>query len=863
MKPIVRLMSLFMLIGLVAVALPADAQKKKKKKKGKADTEEPAKPKKDGKMPSEITKSCAAYEGLFTVYQDTVTGKSYMQVKADQLDKEYIYFSFVEDGLLEAGSFRGSYRGSKVISFHRYYDKLEIKHQNTSYYFDENNALAKAAEANINTPIIASLSIEAMDEDSGVYIVSADKIFLSETFQMIKPPSSPAFPSFLGGLSKGKTKILDINSYPANTDISVEYVYDNPAPRRGGSSAATDVRYVSIRYQHSLIEMPDNDYQPRRDDPRIGYFMTQVNDMTSFDATPYRDMIHRWNLVKKDPNAAVSDPVEPITWWIENTTPEEFRPIIKEGVERWNVAFEKAGFSNAVVVKVQPDDADWDAGDIRYNVLRWTSSPQPPFGGYGPSFVNPRTGEILGADIMLEFASIRGRLFREEIFSLAGTQMAEEELTKEDIIADMHRCDMGTVMHRNMMFGQAAMRAMNMGDAAEKDFVKQTLYRLCLHEVGHTLGLSHNMRASTLLTPKQIKDADVVAEMGMCNSVMEYPAINFAYDKEDQTAYYDGNPGFYDMWVIEYGYSQGLDDPEAEERRLEAILSRSHDPKLAFGNDADDMRSPGRGIDPDINIYDLSSDPVAYAVERCELVKKVMPKIKDKYTDAGDGYQDLRNAYMSLTGEYTTQLGVMTRQIGGVHIDRAIAGQNAESVPFTPVSEADQKAAMKGLATYAFAPDAFEADEELYRYLMMQRRGFGHFGNNEDPRIHDRILAAQSYALAHLLHPNVLKRIVDSQEYGNTYELDEYMTDLTDAIFKADLRTKVNTRRQNLQILYVKRLISTIGEKSRYSFHARSMALYELNRINRSMRNASSPDTMTKAHRQHISKLIDDALEGK
>ena len=132
--------------------------------------------------------------------------------------------------------------------------------------------------------------------------------------------------------------------------------------------------------------------------------------MTSIDQVNYKDMIHRWNLEKKDPTKKISDPVKPITWWIENTTPYEFRDIIKEGVESWNLAFESAGFSNAIKVKVQPDTADWDAGDIRYNVLRWTSSPNPPFGGYGPSFVNPKTGEIIGADIMLEWVYITNRI---------------------------------------------------------------------------------------------------------------------------------------------------------------------------------------------------------------------------------------------------------------------------------------------------------------------------------------------------------------------------------------------------------------------------------------------------------------------
>jgi len=857
MRTILKASLMLMAILATAAINPADAQKKKRGKKG---GDSPTKEKKDKdalKTISEVTKNCVQYEGLFALYQDTITGKSYIEISEDQMGDEFIYFSNVADGVMDAGFFRGGYRGSKVISFQKHYNRIEVHTENTSYYFDENNALHRAADANINEPIIISEKIAG--KDSASFLIDGDAIFLSEKFSMVKPPSDPKRPSILGGLSKDKTKIQKINNYPENSEITVDYVYENKNPRRGGSAAVTDVRYITIQFQHSLVQVPDNDFQPRRDDGRLGFFMTQVNDMTSFSATPYRDMIHRWNLVKKDTGAVLSDPVEPITWWIENTTPEQFRPIIKEGVERWNIAFEKAGFTNAVVVKTQPDDAEWDAGDIRYNVLRWTSSPQPPFGGYGPSFVNPRTGEILGADIMLEFSAITNRLFRTEVFELAGYHTdADFEVDPENL--DPHMCSAGDHLHHTLMFGLHAMRTSNLDQAAQDEFTQQGLYRLVLHEVGHTLGLSHNMRASTLQSIEDIKNKEKIDAEGLCNSVMEYPSINYALNDEDQTLYYDVTPGAYDHWVIEYGYSEAASNVEAEEIRLEEILNRSDEPNLMFGNDADDMRSSGKGINPDVNIYDLSNDPVGYASERCELVNKIMPKILDEYTIKTQSYHELRNAYFVLTGEYGIQMRLMTRQIGGVRYDRSYPGQESGNTPYTPVSEEDQKAAMSALTKYAFAPGAFDVPENLYNHLQHQRRGFNHFVNNEDPRIHNRILSMQTQCLIHLLHSNVTTRILDSELYGNTYTLDEVMTDLTNAIFKADLKKDVSTVRQNLQVEYVKRLISNTSEKSRQSHTAKGMAFYEMNRIKKSMQSASSPSTLTKAHRQHIIKLIDDAM---
>ena len=265
--------------------------------------------------------------------------------------------------------------GSKIITIERYFNKIDFIIENYSYYFDPESPLSKASSANINEPIVISEEIVAFNIDSTSVLINADNIFLTEAFQQVKSSYSPGYKGFkLGSLSKSKTRYHKFNNYPNNTDVIVDYVYESKYPTKYGSRAVT-IHIISIRIQHSLIELPESGYQPRYDDPRVGYFHTQTNDMTSIDQINYRDMIHRWDLRKKDPNKELSEPIKPIVWWIENTTPIEFRDIIKKGVESWNIAFKKAGFLNAIKVNVQPDSATWDAGDIRYNVLRWTSSP--------------------------------------------------------------------------------------------------------------------------------------------------------------------------------------------------------------------------------------------------------------------------------------------------------------------------------------------------------------------------------------------------------------------------------------------------------------------------------------------------------
>jgi hypothetical protein len=588
------------------------------------------------------------------------------------------------------------------------------------------------------------------------------------------------------------------------------------------------------------------------------FFMEEINDMTTTSIVAFHDVIHRWRLEKKDKGAALSDPVTPITYWIENTTPKELRETIKAAAMRWNFAFEKAGFKNAIEIKEQPDDVTWDAGDIRYNVLRWTSSPTPPFGGYGPSFVDPRTGEILGADIMLEYIFITNRIRQERLFNVGAAAETPQ------LSGDQHFCNAGEELHMTSLFGMSVLEARGLNEVDKRDYIKQSLYYLVLHEMGHTLGLMHNMKASQMLNPKQVNDRSVTQEMGLTASVMDYPAANIATDKTKQGDYFTMRPGPYDLWAIEYGYSEGVDDETAERQRLAKILERSTDSTLIFGNDADDMRSPGRAIDPRVNINDMSNDAIGYSVDRMKLVGQLLPTLKEKYSKRGESYQEMRQAYVIALNEWLNASTTISRYIGGVYVDRSFYGQNGATKPFTPVDIKDQKRAMQALAVYVFSPSATNAPSDLYGYLQMQRRGFNFFGGGEEPRIHDRIMLIQSNVLDHLLHQNTLRRITDSRLYGNKYSAIDMMTDLTNACFKEDAATNANTFRQNLQMDYVKRLIRIADTKTSansYDDIARSAAMAQLKNIKRMISNPNPAlNAETNAHRDHLILLIDKAF---
>ena len=816
--------------------------------------------KKKEKTISELTKSSKKIDGLFTIYQDTVSGKLKMTVSNDQFDKEFIHFSQIADGVTEAGGFRGRYNGGTIFYIKRFFDKIEFIAPNTNFYFDPKSPLSKSKEANISESIFFSTKILVEDKKNGLFLIDTDKMFNSETLTRIKSPRRPGASSnsfSLGSFDKEKSKIREIKNYPKNTNLKTEYVYNNPNYLNGGSDAIADPRHVSIQVFHSLVEMPDEDYEIRYADPRVGYFTTETSDMTSTKTTNYRDMINKWRLIKKNPELKISEPIKPITFWIENSTPIEWRETIKDAVLKWNIAFEKAGFKNAIVVKTQPDDADWDAGDIRYNVLRWTSSPNPPFGGYGPSMANPRTGEIIAADIMLEFVHFTNRVFYEKLYLDPNANMS---LDDDDTHSENfeHICLAGEHVHENILYGKTVYPELSSDDIELGKLEKDNMYRLIMHEVGHTLGLNHNFKSSHLYSPEELTNPELIKGKSINGSVMEYPASNVSLDKSKQAQFSDVSVGPYDVWAIEFAYKPNLTSSEIND-----ILVRSTEPELAFGNDADAMSSSNRGIDPRIMVYDLSNDPIKFATDRFILNKRLMSEIQDKFLKEGSTYEDLRRAFYILNSSSSRAGSVISRFIGGVYVDRSVVGQPGGTKPYTPVNYEDQKKAMNTLAKYIFAPESFKIPNELYNLLARERRGQDFFSGPEDPKIHDQVLGYQTVTLSHLLHPNTLQRIIDSELYGNQYKLTEFMTDLNSAIFDADIRSNnINTFRQNLQATYVSRLIEMVSgtNSRRYKIPAKSMAIYNLEKLSKKLKSKNG-NLSTLAHKNHLKKLIDSALD--
>ncbi len=543
-----RLSFLFTLACIISTGISnaqdASGQKRKKKKETtevKKDTVKDAKP--DNIAITDKVKGSKKTEGLFTIYQDTVTGNIQLYIKKEQLDKEFIYQSYAMNGPTTLGLNQSMHRNTDIFNIKKANDKIEFGLVNTNFYYNKNNPVSKTEGTDIAEAIFLAEKIVA--KDSTGYLIAADGLFLSEKLDPVKPTMSPGIPpgTFfnLGTFNAAKSKYHSIRSYPNNTDVTVDLAYDNPSPLNGGGKDITDARYIRVRIQHTFLELPVNNFKPRRDDPRIGYFGQTVTDLTSTKATPYKDIINRWHLTKKDPSAATSEPVEPIVWWIENTTPLEYRQTVVDAGHKWNEAFEKAGFKNAIVMKIQPDDAEWDAGDVRYNVIRWVSSAYPSYGAIGPSFANPKTGQILGSDITVEWISGSSTPTMDELFAMKNGD--HETYNNHYFHKEGTACTLANELKSQFLLG-VTLAEVNAEDPktisrAHKEF----LYYLILHEMGHTLGLNHNMKSSQMLSPADLHNTAITEKIGLIGSVMDYPAINLSLDRSKQGNFYTTKPG--------------------------------------------------------------------------------------------------------------------------------------------------------------------------------------------------------------------------------------------------------------------------------------------------------------------------------
>ncbi|MEY4427358.1 MAG: hypothetical protein RLZZ182_47, partial [Pseudomonadota bacterium] len=392
-------------------------------------------------------------------------------------------------------------------------------------------------------------------------------------------------------------------------------------------SALPDARSLLVNLRYTLAPLPPAMPAPRPADPRVGYFTTTLTDFSQDLArSPRVRLINRWRLDKLEPDAAKSRPVRPIVYWLDRSIPNEYRPAIREGVLAWNAAFEAIGISGALEVRDATDSEPQDMVGKGQAIIRWMTNHRPSFGAIGPTHVDPRTGEILTADIGIESLSSRAiRQYRSQILPTAqGSESGSASGHAHD-----ETCDHAWLAGEQLAMGLALQglddAALPPDDPKVKTFVEAYLKDVTMHEVGHTLGLRHNFKASQWRTAAELDQPELTARQGLAASVMDYLPINLNLPGQVSGAPFQTTLGPYDFWAIEYGYAPLKGTAEAQKEALRALADRSQEAgqqALAYGTDEDNAL----GIDPSAQLFDLGREPLAFAQRRLDLSRVLLQR---------------------------------------------------------------------------------------------------------------------------------------------------------------------------------------------------------------------------------------------
>jgi hypothetical protein len=861
------------------LSVPDEGEDNEEKKNEKEEKKKEEKKEEKKELPSfeETIKECEKLEGLFSFYVKEDEGKVLMEIMPDQFEK--IFLCSLTRQAAEGYYFdSGAMMWQFPFLLKRVGKRVQLIHKNVRFRADERSPIRKAVERGVSDSIIGSAKVESKPHpDKGSILVDAKGFFVQDIAMVAYSLSEWAKAEY--SFDEENSYIELIKPYQQNVEIEVAIHFKSTKPKSAYTVA--DSRSFFHRYHYSLSAIPETDYRPRLGDDRVGHFLTMYQDYTDLTReTPYVRYVERWHLEKADPDAELSPPKKPIVFWLENTIPPEYREAVKEGILLWNKAFERIGFKDAIQVKEQPEDADWEAGDIRYNTIRWIVHPGGSY-AVGPSRANPFTGEIYHADIRIGADMIRAAFGELEEFvdpvSLdVDRQPPESSLPgKRSFEAILSNHQMGLALHA--AFGWhllSAREGITPDDPKAKEYLHDFIVHLVAHEVGHTLGLRHNFKGSILHPVDKLQDKELTATTGLTSSIMDYVPVNIAPEGVEQGHYWQTTLGPYDYWAIEYAYKPiDATTPEEELEELERIASKVADPELPYGTDEDAFFGP-MGIDPTCNRWDLGEDVLEYHKKQIALAKELWSKVEEHFAKPGTRYQKIRRAFGYGLAQYRIAAMNVPKYIGGIYHRRDHIGDPGGRLPFEPVPPSKQREVLEFLATEFFGPDAFKFSPGLLNKLAPER--FWDFQDTVwrmeriDYPLHEVVISIQRRILNHLYHPILLSRLLDIElRYGegeDKFTMAEMFQRLREAIWsELEGPTNINSFRRALQREHLAKLIELVLKPGgRTPQDASSLARMDLIAIKDGVERALSEgeiDAYTRAHLDETLARIEVALK--
>jgi hypothetical protein len=773
-----------------------------------------------------ITKDAKSDEGVFTVHR--IKDRVYYEIPKDRLGREFLWVSQIAKTTLGAG-YGGQAAGNRVVRWERRGDRVLLRAVSYDVVADAATPISRAVEAANYNPIVMAFNIEALGKDDGA-VIDVTRLFTTDV------------PEFSGRTRVG-ARAFDASrsfveravSFPENINVEATHTYNNPpqegggggrggpapAPGPGGGRGATQLRpgTHSVLMHYSMVLLPEKPMQPRLFDERVGYFSVRQTDYGKEEhRAPERRYITRWRLEKKDPAAEVSEPVKPIVYWIDPATPKKWVPYLKKGVESWQVAFEAAGFKNAVIAKEAPsaqEDPEWSPEDARYSVIRWL--PSTIENASGPHIHDPRTGEILETDIQ----------FYHNVMNLA----------------------------RGWYFVQAGPldpRAKTL--PLPDDLMGRLIEYVAAHEVGHTLGFQHNMKASSMYTAARVRDRAWVKKMGHTPTLMDYSRFNYVAQPEDNIDVADLVPGIgpYDKWATMWGYKPipSARSTEEEKKTLDE-WARQQDatPWLRFSTAGSAGADPG-----ELTEAVGDEDAVASTTLGLKNLRRVADMLMTATTAMpGEPYNDLEEMYGRMLGQWALEMNHVAAIVGGFNSQQKHAGQ--QGVLFTPISRDRQAGAVRFLNDNAFATPDWAVKPEILRRI-------------EPIGVLDRVRAGQQRVLNSLLNSGRIARLVEQETLDGAlaYRPLDFLADVRKGVWKEiydGTTAQVDAYRRNLQRAYIETLANRINGAQAANNDARAFFRGELKTLDADLQTAlgRTTDRATRLHIEDIKSQIARALD--
>lgn len=700
--------------------------------------------------------------------------------------------------------------------------------------------IARSVASNNVGPILAAFPIEAFSADSASFVLDVTDFFAGDTPAIAGLSAGQRRRYQVRRLDAARSYVTDVRAFPLNVEVRHTQTFEAAEPPFDERSGT-----ISVEMRQSLVLLPARPMRPRYADPRVGFFsIAQVNYGLDEQKAATQRFIRRWRLEPKDPEAyargELVEPVQPIVYYLDPATPAKWRPYVREGVEAWQIAFEAAGFRNAILAKDPPspaDDPEWDPEDIRYSVVRWTASLVR--NAVGPSTHDPRTGEIIESDIMWFHNHLRS--YRNRLLIETGA-------------------------------ANPAARTLQIPEA----LLGQALKSVITHEVGHAIGLPHNMVASSSFPVDSLRSPAFARRYGVSATIMDYARQNYVAQPGDGLEPEDfiRRLGPFDDWVINWGYRVLPDVPTPEDERpiLDRWITAQTGP-MPYRYVPQYLSS----VDPRAQTEDLGDDPVRASTYAVANLRRVVPNLVAWTTRPGEDYEELGELYGEALGMWARYMGHVVTLIGGVHVDAKTAAQ--DGAVYGVVSRAQQRAALAFLRDHAVRTPHWLAPADV-----LQRIG--------PPAGATSLAARQSDIVTRLLDVRRLARMAEAHtlDAASAYPIASYLGDLRRAVWGAtagDTTAVPDKHRRMLHRVYLERLAALLeppSEPRRPDGGGRgappspllvmpnvarsdlpALARAELRAIREHARQAApaAPAGMLRAHWQDVVARIDGILEGR